>query len=1262
MKRLLLATAAVLAPAAAFAQQHAVLDSTGHVPMASVPMIPITGISGLSPFATESALTAAQLQAAGAVTSVSASQGSSGTGSASIANGLLTLVYPPPSTGGVSTASYLAISPPGASYASTPSTTANDPDSTNVLVIKFEYNASSWGSGYGGFVGKYASSATSTNSEYTLYEDNGIFNFLAYSGTGTVGGNSFGSSAMPTGSNVYACVVVNLSASATTAANTCGTSVASGSDELFTSTTGAAGSYTAVGSANTGFGSAGFNKNGASSAPVQIGNTSGQVPTYQLLSLTVSGGTGTTEIAPGIASQTPGATSFTGTDGAPYTLTGATLGGTSGGTSAPATQTALGLVQVANDGSLSVTAGGVVSALPAVLLANTTATMAPFAGLSRAACVRQSDDAFRAADYGTNGQGYSTKIGTAYGATLSAVAGYSVTDCSGHSYQPFAWLTDGTNHGGVEWTAGPPASQDWTNSDVATGGLVYNTSGSVSVANVSNLAVGQSVYDYQDGASLGVPISAVANETVTSAAALSTAVAVGDTLMDGLTRQTAVVQAVNGTTYTLVASAPPGFLVGHVLVDTTSGLTSTIQSQTPSSISFSTAIAHTINAGDELVIQNSTTASAAGATSSPTETLTVALPGIVAGMVLNDATQNKVVGTVASVSGSTVTLAANATIAVASGDTLSAYKPTVLNWMVTSARAGYPIAASYHAPYWQLAAHASFYPQVGDLIADTSNATPCIPNGTTITAIDSNPADVNWGQVTLSTSTVSDCPGGTSFQVRLPDASIASLDVDWFGIESAIYAATQSPQDENALSGGAAYRTVVLPDGESYPERPIWAYSYSPNPGQRLVIKGSGNTILNPYTDFGYGKFALAEGSGGALSQYGNAVQFRDFSIIGPSSGSGVGTMPSNDDGLGMGAGDSATNMTIQGFHSGYAFQGDHTFVYQSGASGNYCNIEFLPDVGSIGNQRIENDVLVAPRFASVCIAASNQFDSGTVLDTHVGFGPIGWYKEAPGYFDPYTPSGSGIITNSSLFDNWWEATGNSAILDASETSVLAGDLFAGAETNNDYQYAGDALANMYPGGKAEATIHVGQYYSNRVIGSSVLSDYADVTKDVIDVVGACYSNLFIGAEAFIGGNSAAKPAMECGSDGGGNAFSGQWNGVFHVADGTPYSGAPVALDSSGGVVPYNTSSATGYEGTAAGFGGNIVQTCAVGQECPVILNGSRIPYVANGSTTPGQLLTPTSGSSPAAAYATTGTLSASVGVGSSGSPGSNQIGYMDVR
>ena len=1149
-------------------------------------------------------------------------------------------------------ADWIAVPSGTASPITTPSSSANDPPASGAMVIDLTalVGALPASGAYAQLFGKWRSAAAASNAEYTVFlASNGSINTGFY----MPGSGAYQSLASlgtwPTGIKGTLSVAYDFSATPITDH---GVAVAADTATALWSTDGA--TWSVLGTVSVASTPGGFAKLAAASAPLTIGDFAASLP-MSIYGLTVTDGAGNLLARANVADANTG-TIPTDAAGNVWSLA-ASLAVTPAGIrnlAPPATGTALGMVKVGADGSVAVAADGTLTANLAGALLQPVA--APWTGLPRSPCAR-GHDLYLASDFGTTGAGYGQTIGTRYGSTLAAVAGTTMTDCAGNTYQPFAWLLDGTNHGGVSWTVQPQPSQDWTADGIVTASAASGAT-SATLSGTSGILPGMSFYDSGAGAIVGT-VQAIRNEVVTSTASLATPVAAGDTLMDGVTRQTAIVQSVSGTSATLVGSATL-FIAGHTLIDTTSGAVGQIGAVAPPAVTFAAGITAAITAGDAFVAQVTTRATAAGSTASPTIALASATD-VVAGNGVYDTTASRPVGVVASVSGTTLTLSANASAAVASGDLLAFYNPSVLNWTEVCARCGYPSGASSRIALFGNPQHSSFYPEVGDLIADVSNATPCLASGTTITALDRDPHDVTYGQVTLSTGSLADCIGGTRFQVRLPDSRIASLDVDWFGVQSAIYAATTGVSTRNPLGGAASERVIRLPDAEIFPLRPIFAYSYNSNPNNHVLIEGSGLSVIDSYVDFGTGTCAMSEGSNGGVSQYGDGVVFRDFSLVGPSAAGGVGTDPSSDSGLCMGAGDSATNVTIEGFHAGFALQGDHTMLYNSAASGNYYGVYFLPDVGSIGNQRFENDIFVANRFASFGFAASNQFDSGTVLDTHIGFEPVGWYKEAPSFLDPYV-AGNGFITNSSLFDNWWEATGNGAILDASETAILGGDLFAGAQTNNDFQYAGDALANMYPGGHAEATIHVGQLSNNRWIGATVLSDYADVTKDVVDVVGTCSGNLFIGAEAFVGGSSAAKPAMECGTDGGQNAFSGAWNGAFHTTDASITVGMPVAIDTNGAAVGYS-SSAPGYVGAAGGSASNIQTACTAGQNqmCPVIRSGTRVPFLedttnSTGTVSPGTMLTPS-----ATGYAATGSFPSEAGVVTVGHPGGNQIGFMDL-
>ena len=92
---------------------------------------------------------------------------------------------------------------------------------------------------------------------------------------------------------------------------------------------------------------------------------------------------------------------------------------------------------------------------------------------------------------------------------------------------------------------------------------------------------------------------------------------------------------------------------------------------TGSTVTLTTNAANAVGSGDVLSFYTTAKTSAATATSSPTLTFGATLPGIVAGMTVYDLTTGNSVGTISSISGTTVTLTGNAAGAVGSGDTLA---------------------------------------------------------------------------------------------------------------------------------------------------------------------------------------------------------------------------------------------------------------------------------------------------------------------------------------------------------------------------------------------------------------------------------------------------------------------------------------------------------------------------------------------------------------------------------------------------------------
>ena len=607
-----------------------------------------------------------------------------------------------------------------------------------------------------------------------------------------------------------------------------------------------------------------------------------------------------------------------------------------------------------------------------------------------------------------------------------------------------------------------------------------------------------------------------------------------------------------------------------------------------------------------------------------------------AGQGIWDTTSLKQIGYVASISGTTgVTLTANAAYAVASGDTIMFYSPSQISTLQSFNRQGQnATSAIYPAQNWP--GNPAFYPKAGNLISD-SNATPCLPAGETIASVDQTPTDATFGNITLTSPSVYDCPAFTNFTVRPTDTQVQALSKDWVALESASYAAgnQNNPDPQATLGNTKNMRTVVLPDGAIQIERPWFFYDYLPIIGQHLAIHGSGTSTIAAYGDFGPNKCAISEGQG-AVNNAGNHVYFKDFNLVGPgatgSSPSGAsgnaGNNPSGDYGLCLSSGDVADNIIAQGFHAGFGLFGDHQKIFNSTASSNFYAVYFMPGEQSNGNQAFENDSFLGNFQASFGLAASSQFDSGTVFETHIGNSPYGWVQEPSGIFDPYS-SNFAFITNSTLMDNWWEATAQGVFYAPTNPySSFTQDTFIGAQNGNDTNEGGPTYNTT-----AIAVVNIGGVFTNnKFLGGNMLSDYSLLSAAAIKVAGTCSGNTFIGLDTiaaagagFITGSSATKPAMICGSDGGGNTFTGQFKGTLHLAgQATIYPGQSVTLNSSLQVVPYNGSN--GYLGDAMTGGSNSI----AGEMIPIVTSGDQVVVQDNAATnspalTPGEPIVPTS-------------------------------------
>ncbi len=1126
-----------------------------------------------------------------------------------------------------------------------PATTASDSTANDTLAYVMQWNPTAITSSTNdaAIFGKWGS-AGETYLIYYNHGSNDIEWAATWHGNGSPSYGAFG--ALPTlNAKGFLGFAINASGSAKTFA-AFGVTVGAGSAMMLQSATGAAGTWSQVGNTSTGLGTAGFNALGTSGPPFQIGNSN---PTGSL-AFTLYGaalGDDTMNYTPGVG--------FTGTifyeppiavadaypangpDGQLWTDNGLTLS-INGTVNLTPIATAASAGMVMPDGTTtSANAAGMLSATSQIPL------VPPGHALARTICAR-AGDAIDVADFDPNPGG---TIGSAYGSTVAAVAATTAKACDGSTYQPFAWLADGINHGGVVWSMADNQGQEvvaapFSQNAVAVGGSTQQFSA------LGNVVAGDIVSS--GSTEIGI-VGSVTDQVVTTAAALSTPVTVGDVVLDTFTRQTATVTAVNGTAYTLGPVSLP-FIAGHFLVDTESGAHGTIASVASPIVTYAGSGAlSALGGGNAVNISQGSSASSAGSTSS-TSLAVASTVTATAGNGVYDVTAGGTVGFIANVTSATgLTLAANARIAVAAGDVLAFFPPTKLGW-IENFFAGQGSGFAAHVAKFEDPNYMSFYPEVGDTIADASNATPCLPAGDTIAAIDTNPNDAGYGQMTLATGSTSYCPAGTTFRIALPDSAVAGLASDWFALETALYLAQQA-------YGTGSERAVNLPDTTLYPTRPVIYYANPNGFRSNLTIRGTGSSMLDFSHDFYQYKCALSpeslnSGSVGSL--------LRGFYVQGPSqnSASTEGVSPALANGVCLTDGEIADNLQVHGFHSGVGMLDDHQQVLNSTLGNNLFGIEFLPLSQTLGNQVFENDRVIGNYEAGLAIAASNQWDSGTMLDTHCGFSAFCWYKEAPSPVD--VASSYQFVTEDTLIDNWFEGTGNGAVVDASgsngawdkNTIIEAMGAFVTPYNPGVAEYFPEISGGAYT--DAQAEIYVSGWTNNKVIGGDLFDDYLGVMQAAIVSTGTCQNDSFDNANNFLADAQymMTRPPLLCGSDGGGVTFGGgAWTGVFKMASAAVSAGGAVAMVANDEVAPVSTTTGLG------GWIGTAPIGCTAGRMCEVVEHGTGVPLLADanqGSPASGAGYNPdTSG-----AYALSGNaLSVAV---SEGPVTAGQTGKADMR
>ena len=696
----------------------------------------------------------------------------------------------------------------------------------------------------------------------------------------------------------------------------------------------------------------------------------------------------------------------------------------------------------------------------------------------------------------------------------------------------------------------------------------------------------------------------------------------------------------SGSTAYTIQSAE-NVAVGDSIYDSTANKSiGVVAAITGTSITLVSPLTFTPTNGDQVLVARQTNATAATPTSSAVLAITASNEAVaVAGEVVTDSTQsNAVVGTVSSISGANVTLTANSAIAVATGDQLFFSNMTDLPFVTDFYLNGSGFGTTEHVAKWQDPGIQSFYIKAGYQVTDVTNSTSCLPAGETIASLDSVQADANYGHITLTLPEVYPCPYGTSYHFRPTDAQAQAITVDSIAFGDAAYRAT------NGYGTGGKMRAVRLPDGPLYINIPAIHHVVDSNAGDFLVIEGYGKTsIVYATTDFGVGKAAMSSNSNG---QGHDATIYRDFTIAGPGNNpnsgnlnTGAGVKPSQDVGLVVGTSATADNVLAQGFYAGFEIDNDHGAIVNSGATANYCGILFGPLMQSAGNQIFIRNTVTNNFESGMCLAYSAGFDSGTVIELHDGFSPYAWEKLAQSPIELYS-SVNGFVTNSTLIDNWQEATAEGY----AHCDTFSGDHCqwsfnteiqawgAGGDLNYGYYLTSThAMAQMF----------VSSFTNNNFLGYSAFSDIIYVGGASIVAINGCSGNHFIGQDTMLEGPGPTLgrtlPIMACGSIGAGNTFTGgDWTGVFVAPNVSIARGASLGLTSLGLLTPY-TGGSMGFLGAAGEACASTVSitdlvtsTVLSGLQvgCPAVRNGTQVPVLMDPSNsslsvTSGSAITP---------------------------------------
>ncbi len=438
----------------------------------------------------------------------------------------------------------------------------------------------------------------------------------------------------------------------------------------------------------------------------------------------------------------------------------------------------------------------------------------------------------------------------------------------------------------------------------------------------------------------------------------------------------------------------------------------------------------------------------------------------------------------------------------------------------------------------------------------------CIAAGSTVAAIGRTPGASGYGTVTLSQPTSADCASGAAITFTIAPSQLQGLTMDWLGIQSAMAAAWQ-----NAQAGGAVY----MPGGNYIVNHSLINAGGVVDTNfdvPNLDVRGDGvaETRLSFPGDLGADSCAILSGGRGvpltSLSTY------HDFRILGPSYARVIGTMPSQMDGLCMGADDRAYGLSISNMRSGVNGVKDHWSVRDATLSNNGYGIYFAPYSSTIGNQVLENLSLVGNTLASIGVATTNQIDASLISNVHTGFSPYGFY------YEPNAGNvGNGlnnILTNSTLTNVYVEAIGNGWIYGAGARGTVIRNVFVNGGPTDVGSQTSYAMPNGSGGvTRAPAVVYVNEFQSNTMLGTCWTS-YGSVTDAIVETSDRSTGNVWVNDPAFVSNATTSVWPIKAAGGMNNNTFQTPWgSGVFRRAAQAAAANLPVYDTGSFLVVPY---------------------------------------------------------------------------------------------